>query len=139
MLTIDVLMRLFAPFMSFTTEEIWQSRPWHTGNESIHKASFPKVAELESIKGNPAVYDMSVALINLIRKQKAEEKRSVKTPVLELVVSAPEKDIPVLQASQEDIVNAANIKENNISYNAGNELSITTCVFGEDEKKIKTN
>ena len=139
MLTIDVLMRLFAPFMSFTTEEIWQSRPWHTGNASIHKASFPKVAELESIKGNPAVYDMSVALINLIRKQKAEEKRSVKTPVLELVVSAPEKDIPVLQASQEDIINAANIKENNISYNAGDELSITTCVFGEDEKKVKTN
>ena len=137
MLTIDVLMRLFAPFLSFTTEEVWQSRPWGTSDVSVHKESFPMVSELKDIAGDELVYTKSVLLINLIRKQKAEEKRSVKTPILELVVSASEKDIPLLKQSQSDIINAGNIKDNNISYAVGNELALTTCIFGEDEKKVK--
>ena len=137
MLTIDVLMRLFAPALAFTSEEIWQSRPWSTSAESIHKMPFPSIEEFASIQGNANVYDQAVLLINLIRKEKAEQKRSIKTPVLELVVSVPETAIELQAFSKEDIINAANIKENNISFVAGDILSLTTCVFGEDEKKIK--
>lgn len=137
MLTIDVLMRLFAPALAFTSEEIWQSRPWSTSAESIHKMPFPSIGEFDSIQGNANVYDQAVLLINLIRKEKAEQKRSIKTPVLELVVSVPETAIELQAFSKEDIINAANIKENNISFVAGDILSLTTCVFGEDEKKIK--
>lgn len=137
MLTIDVLMRLFAPTLAFTTEEIWQSRPWSNSNESIHKMVFPSVNEFASINGNDTIYDQAVALINLIRKEKAEQKRSIKTPVLELVVSVPENVIELQALSKEDIINAANIKENNISFVAGDALSLKTCVFGEDEKKVK--
>ena len=137
MLTIDVLMRLFAPALAFTTEEIWQSRPWSSSNESIHKAPFPMASEFDSIQGNAAVYDAAVALINLIRKEKAEQKRSVKTPVLEMVVSTPKNSLEVQALSKEDIINAANIKENNISFVEGETLALTTCIFGEDEKKVK--
>lgn len=137
MLTIDVLMRLFAPALAFTTEEIWQSRPWNSSNESIHKAAFPTATEFDTIQGNAAVYDSAVQLINLIRKEKAEQKRSVKTPVLEMVVSTPKNSIEVQKLSKEDIINAANIKENNISFVEGETLQLTTCIFGEDEKKVK--
>ena len=137
MLTIDVLMRLFAPALAFTTEEVWQSRPWNNSNESIHKAAFPSANEFEALQGNASVYDSAVALINLIRKEKAEQKRSVKTPVLEMVVSTPKNMIDVQALSKEDIVNAANIKENNISFVEGETLALTTCIFGEDEKKVK--
>lgn len=137
MFTIDVLMRLFAPALAFTTEEIWQSRPWANSNESIHKMSFPSGDEFTSIQGNANIYDQAVQLINLIRKEKAEQKRSIKTPVLELKVTVPETVIELQALSKEDIINAANIKENNISFLAGQTLCLTTCVFGEDEKKIK--
>ena len=120
-----------------TTEEIWQSRPWNSSNESIHKAPFPMASEFDSIQGNAAVYDAAVALINLIRKEKAEQKRSVKTPVLEMVVSTPKNSLEVQALSKEDIINAANIKENNISFVEGETLALTTCIFGEDEKKVK--
>lgn len=136
MLTTDVLMRLFAPALSFITEEIWQSRPWGQDNGSIHTQAFPSESELSSIAGDLAVYDETVALINLIRKEKAEQKRSVKTPILELVITAPQKDISLLVQSQEDIINAGNVKENNIAFEESSELSLKICVFGEDEKKI---
>lgn len=138
MLTIDVLMRLFAPALSFITEEIWQSRPWGKDeNHSIHKEAFPMDNELLSIVGDLKVYESAVSLINLIRKEKAEQKRSVKTPVLELVVAASKEDIPSLVLTKEDIINAANIKEANISFVQGEALSLKFCVFGEDEKKVQ--
>lgn len=138
MLTIDILMRLFAPALSFITEEIWQSRPWNKDlTQSIHKQPFPCESELAPYAGNLSIYEDSVSLINLIRKEKAEQKRSVKTPILELVVAAPQKVIPLIMQSQEDILNAANIKEKNISFEPGETLMLKTCIFGEDEKKIK--
>lgn len=140
MLTIDTLIRLFAPFLSFTSEEVWQCRPWDKEALSVHKQAFPSVAELSTLAGDAAVYEKTASLINLIRKQKAEEKRSVKTPVLELVVGASEKETALLQTAIVDIINAGNIKNDNISFVNAPEIGIQTCVFGEDEKKtVSTN
>ncbi len=138
MYTIDVLMRLFAPFLSFTAEEIWQSRPWSVDDVSVHKQLFPTVTDLAPLAGDRTVYDKAVALINLIRKEKAEQKRSVKTPIIEIEIAVSEKDKPVVEQTVVDITNAANIKENALRFGTGSELALTTCVFGEDEKKINS-
>ncbi len=138
MYTIDVLMRLFAPFLSFTAEEIWQSRPWGTDEVSVHKQLFPTVTDLATLAGDRAVYDKAVALINLIRKEKAEQKRSVKTPVIEIEIAVSDKDHPIVTQTIVDITNAANIKENALRFGAGSELALTACIFGEDEKKINS-
>ncbi len=134
MLTIDTLMRLFAPFLSFTTEEVWQARPWGTDGKSVHIAAFPRVGELAEIVGNQAIYDKAVGVLNLIRKEKAEQKRSLKTPVVELVIAGGDKEIVLAKEAEEDIINAGNVKVTPV-WNAGSELALTTCVFGEDEKK----
>lgn len=139
MLSIDILMKLFAPFMAFTTEEIWQSRPWGTSDISVHKEKFPQPNDLKALLGKIGIYEKTVLLINLVRKEKAEEKRSVKTPILELIVGADKNTISDLEQAREDILNASNIKDNHLSYQEENELTLKTCIFGEDEKKIKNN
>ncbi len=135
MLAIDVLMRLFAPFLSFTTEEVWQCRPWGKGNQSVHKAAFPSVNELAHLAGNPAVYEQAAQAINLIRKQKAEEKKSVKTPIEKLVLMCSQKEATLFNEAREDILNAANIQNNALTFEDGAQMSIQTCVFGVYEKQ----
>ena len=135
MLAIDVLMRLFAPFLSFTTEEVWQCRPWGKGNQSVHRAAFPSVEELAHLAGNPAVYEQAAQAINLIRKQKAEEKKSVKTPIEKLVLACSQKEATLLNEAREDILNAANIQNNALTFEDGAQMSIQTCVFGVYEKQ----
>lgn len=136
MLTIDVLMRLFAPFMAFTTEEIWQSRPWACDGKSVHVAPFPQVNELAGITGDAMVYEKAVAVLNLIRKEKAEQKRSLKTPVITLTIAGADKAVALAKMAEEDLINAGNVKVTPVWVN-GSDLALVECVFGEDEKKVK--
>lgn len=134
-LTIDTLMRLFAPFLAFTTEEIWQSRPWSREETSIHIARFPQVAEFDGLAGDIGIYEKTQEIINLIRKEKAEQKRSLKTPILEVSIEGDKRAIALAEAALGDIINASNIKENAIHFVEGESLKLTSCTLGENEKK----
>lgn len=138
MLTIDTFAKLFAPFTPFMAEEIYATRPWGTDEKSVHVTAFPAAADFEAIAGNPDVYEKTVALVEMIRKAKAEEKRSLRTPVVALTVSANEKTIALLEQSLSDIENALNVKDHNVTLEAhSDEMAVTNCVLGEDEKKVK--
>ena len=137
MLTIDTLIRLFAPFLAFTTEEVWQSRPWSQTETSVHITSFPQVSEFEGLTGDIRIYEKTQEVINLIRKEKAEQKRSLKTPILALTIQADAPTISLLHPAVQDIINASNIKENAFRFIEGNSLKLDTCMLGEDEKKVK--
>ncbi|MCU1410551.1 MAG: valS, partial [Rhodoglobus sp.] len=82
---IDVFLRLFAPFLPFATEEVWNWR--HEG--SIHNAAWPKLEDTGAIRPPlgllPAV---SEALIS-IRRAKTDAKASQKTDVVSAVIAGP--------------------------------------------------
>src|SRR5690606_24593699 len=85
--SLSVLLRLFAPFLPFVTEEVWSW--WQPG--SVHRASWPTSAELLETIGGP---DESAALaleraslvLGEVRKTKSEARRKLSTPVTRLVV-----------------------------------------------------
>ena len=90
-ITLDILLRLFAPFLPYITEEVWS---WafaeEKGIRSIHSAPWPSLAELEGVAA-PADEDwfpLAVSLFSTINKEKSEKGVSVGRPIETLIVSA---------------------------------------------------
>ncbi len=97
-LALDVMLRLFAPFMPFVTEEVWSW--WRSG--SVHHAAWPQVDELPG-SGDPLLLDdVSSALIG-IRGVKSNAKVSMKTELTSATVTAPEASLERLKGAEADL------------------------------------
>ncbi len=82
---IDVLLRLFAPYLPFATEEVWS---W-THEGSIHTAAWPTRDDLGVIAVPSGLLGtVSEALIS-IRRAKTDAKASQKTDVVSAVIAGP--------------------------------------------------
>jgi valyl-tRNA synthetase len=107
---LDVMLRLFAPFLPFVTEEVWSW--WREG--SIHKARWPDASELldgaEDEQGVAAL-GFAAAVLGAIRKQKSEEQRPLKTPVARAVICAPEAQLRLLPLVESDLRASGLIRE----------------------------
>ena len=105
-LALSVLLRLFAPFLPFVTEEVWswtESDPMPGG--SIHRASWPTPEPLRllaagadggtcadrtagSAGAGDGLLDAASAAIGAIRKAKSQARLPMRTSVRKLVVTA---------------------------------------------------
>jgi len=106
-LTLDVLLRLFAPFLPFVTEEVWSW--WRDG--SVHRQAWPTVGEV-------AVDDAEVRLLGLVgealsqvRKAKSEAQVSMRTDVPRAVVRGPADVLEVLSQGADDLKSAGRISD----------------------------
>jgi valyl-tRNA synthetase len=104
---LSVLLRLLAPYLAFTTEEVWSW--WQPG--SVHRAMWPTEDEVVALSGRDdeaqrAHADLSVALA-AIRKGKTDRKASVGTEVHEVRYAAPDEDIRRLKLVERDLKAAA--------------------------------
>jgi valyl-tRNA synthetase len=97
---IDVLLRLFAPFIPFATEEVWS---W-THEGSVHTAPWPT----PPVEGAPTgLFSLvSEALIG-IRRAKTDAKASQKTPVTWATISGP----AILASAAEDLRGVGRIEK----------------------------
>ncbi len=103
--TLDALLRLFAPFLPFATEEVWSW--WRTG--SVHRAAWP--APLEGIDGDVTLLATVGEALSGLRKAKSEAKVKQRTEVLQATVSGPAARIAQLEAGLADLKAAANARE----------------------------
>jgi valyl-tRNA synthetase len=74
------LLRLFAPYLPFVTEEVWSW--WQPG--SVHRAPWPSAGELIDVAGGrdeagSAALDAAALILGEIRKKKSEDQRPLKT------------------------------------------------------------
>ncbi|MEV0307238.1 valine--tRNA ligase [Nonomuraea fuscirosea] len=99
---LDVLLRLFAPFLPFVTEEVWSW--WRDG--SVHHTSWPAV---ERGTGDPAVLSVASEVLGQVRKAKSEAKLSMRAEVSRLTVWAP--DAELVRQAQDDLCAAGNVEE----------------------------
>jgi valyl-tRNA synthetase len=77
---LSVLLRLFAPFMPFVTEEVWSW--WQDG--SVHRAQWPDQAELAGMAGSAEdqrAYAYAIAITTGIREQRSAMKLGFGVPV----------------------------------------------------------
>ena len=102
------LLRLFAPFLPFVTEEVWSW--WRSG--SVHRAPWPEGAALHGAFGDAdqAALDVAGRLLSEIRGAKSVAKRSLRTPVRGLIVQDAPAVLAVIDAIRADVVEAGAVE-----------------------------
>jgi valyl-tRNA synthetase len=104
--SLDAMLRLFAPFLPFVTDEVWSW--WRP--DTIHKAPWPDAGELLKVCGpagedaeGVAALECAAAVLGAIRKRKSEEQRPLKTPVARAIISAPEPQLRLIALVEKDL------------------------------------
>jgi valyl-tRNA synthetase len=90
---LSVMLRLFAPFLVFVTDEVWSW--WQPG--SIHQAAWPTAGELLSRladnseatrQADERAYLWATDVLFEVRKQRSEAKQPLKVPITKVTVRA---------------------------------------------------
>jgi valyl-tRNA synthetase len=117
---VDILLRLFAPFIPFATEEVWS---W-THEGSVHTAAWPTPTGAGAPTGLLPL--VSEALIG-IRRAKTDAKASQKTDVLSATLHGPAS----LQLAADDLKAVGRIAD--LTFIEAEEVSVTDIVLAELE------
>ncbi len=136
-LALSVLLRLFAPFLPFVTEEVWSwTRDGGAPGGSIHRASWPHPAPLLAVAGGTgstggtggtgpkeaeAVLDAASAAIGAIRKAKSQARLPMRASVRRLVVIAPAPQLAALAEVLADVRAAGTVAEADLREGGGGE------------------
>ncbi|MDZ4860282.1 MAG: valine--tRNA ligase [Candidatus Hydrogenedentes bacterium] len=114
-LVLRALLRMFAPFMPFLTEEIWHWAYTNDAdmNETIHRSPWPTLEEFAAVKepSHAETYQIVCTVVEAVRKAKAEKNLSMKAPVKKVVVTATSKLAAALTPSIEDVNGMLHIQE----------------------------
>jgi valyl-tRNA synthetase len=104
----SVMLRLFAPFLPFVTDEVWSW--WHEG--SVHRAAWPASAEITQLIGGPsrdaaASFRLASDVTARLRHQRSINKRSFKVPI-NATVTSDEAQLALLARVQRDVASGNN-------------------------------
>ena len=126
---LHVLLRLFAPFLPFATEEVWGW--WQKDAGSIHRSSWPVAEELTSgiDAGNVGLLELASIAVGGVRKAKSDAKASMKAAVESATIEAPATVLTSLRLLEADLKSVGKIK--NLSYAEGEEVAMTQIVLAE--------
>jgi valyl-tRNA synthetase len=105
--SLSVLLRLFAPFMPFVTEEAWSW--WQEG--SVHRAAWPSPPTAEATPTEMASYELAVYLLAEVRRAKSEAKVGPRSPVSVVRFSGSTEAVAALRVVASDLCAAQNIAE----------------------------
>ena len=108
-LALSTLLRLFAPFLPFVTEEVWSW--WQDG--SVHRADVARAAELRGRRPAPTALDLDVAraVLGEVRKAKSEARQSMRADVRLVVVRDSAPRLAALASVAGDVRDAGRIAD----------------------------
>jgi valyl-tRNA synthetase len=120
---LDVVLRLFAPYLPFATEEVWSW--WREG--SVHRAPWPTPAEVLTGLGHAdseaqRSYFRAQTIAAEVRRQKAARKVSQKTRVTSFQWTIPAEWHEEVRAVEADLMGALGI--DSIELTAGPALAM---------------
>jgi valyl-tRNA synthetase len=126
---LSVMLRLFAPFLPFVTEEVWSW--WKEG--SIHLASWPKADEIEALvadnfeavkQSDQAAYDLATDVLFEVRKQRSEAKQPLKVPVTKVTVKAARAHLDLIPVIDADLRSALRVQAFELSEGEPREIIV---------------
>ena len=136
-LGLKTFLKLFAPFLPYTTEEVWS---WAFTGESqtVHHALFGDLADFAGIApGNPSVFDAAMAAQAVINGQKTTAKVSIARPIVMLKLKANAETIENFKQAQSDVCGATKTEKLELIVDGAlekNQFVIESCEFGPDTK-----
>ncbi len=113
---LSVMLRLFAPFLPFVTEEVWSW--WRDG--SIHNAPWPTASELTSLcadnttataHADQQIYAWATDVLFEVRKQRSEARQPLKVPITKVAVKAEAAAVAWMPMVDADLKSALRVKE----------------------------
>ncbi len=116
---LQTFLRLFAPFLSYVTEEVWSW--WQTG--SVHREAWPTAEELPD-DGDPGVYAVAADVLTAVRKEKAMQKVSLRAPASRVTVHDTQDRLRLLTQASLDIREAGTIQA--LDQEEASEFSVQT-------------
>jgi len=126
---LSVMLRLFAPFLPFVTEEVWSW--WKEG--SIHLASWPKAGEIEALvadnsqavkQSDQAAYDLATDVLFEVRKQRSEAKQPLKVPITKVTIRAPRAHLDLMPVVDADLRSALRVQAFELSEGEPREIIV---------------
>ncbi|MEU8814535.1 valine--tRNA ligase [Actinoplanes sp. NPDC048796] len=104
---LSVLLRLFAPFLPYVTEEVWSW--WRYG--SVHKATWPTTYELTRVapEGDASLLDLAGDALRQVRRAKSDRKLSMKADVPLAEALGPAELLDKLALIEGDLTSAGRI------------------------------
>jgi valyl-tRNA synthetase len=113
---LSVQLRLFAPFLPFTTEEVWSW--WQEG--SIHRQPWPDAGVITALAGgaDAALVDDVATVLTGVRKVKSDAKASMRADITSATITAPVEQLTRIRQAADDIRAAGRIAE--LSFVEGN-------------------
>jgi len=124
---LDELLRLFAPFVPFATEEAWS---W-SHDSSVHTSGWP-TADRADADASPELLALAGRALIGIRRAKTDAKASQKTPVASAVITAPAEQLRLLQQAAGDITAVGRIGD--LRFAEGAELAVTEILLAQAEQ-----
>jgi valyl-tRNA synthetase len=120
---VSTLLRLFAPFLPYVTEEVWSWGRTDSGllpgftDGSVHRAAWPEAGTLRGLiarapeepAGGPSVLVIAADVLRQIRKAKSDAKRSVRAEVATVTISDTSSRLAAVQAVLADLRSAGNV------------------------------
>ena len=110
-LALSTLLRLFAPFLPYVTEEVWSWRE----NDSVHRSGWPdSTSELLNAgggDGDPTVLDASSIVLGAIRREKTNAKLSMRSGVARAEVAGDGSALDAAKEAAADIAEAGVVAE----------------------------
>jgi valyl-tRNA synthetase len=124
-LGLSTLLRLFAPFLPFVTEEVWSW--WQEG--SVHRTTWPVTTEFDADAGDALVLDVAAQVVGQVRKAKTAAKKSLRADVSLVLVRGTAEQLAALEAARTDVVEAGRVAD--LHTELANELSVEVTLADE--------
>ena len=118
---LDTLLRLFAPFLPFVTEEIWSW--WRTG--SLHHQTWPDPAVLRAAAQSTPdeLLPLAGQVLSELRRTKTEAKLSLRTPITTATITDTAERLAMLAPALADLREASVAEE--LLTIVGEELAVS--------------
>ena len=107
--SLDTLLRLFAPVLPYVTEEVWSW--WKEG--SIHRSPWPESVPLRVLANGASqdVLDVAADVLSEVRRAKTEAKVSLRVEAETVHVRDTAERLALLELAAADVIDAGKIRD----------------------------